>query len=38
MDWLQKASICIAVCEFLESTYYISVLKWAEQTGRLPAS
>ena len=35
IPWLLMAGTCIAVGEFLECTYYISVLKWAEHTGRL---
>lgn len=37
IDWLLKASICIAIGEFLESSYYIVVLKWGERTGRTSA-
>ena len=35
IEWLFWASTCIAVGEFLESTYYIVVLRWAERTGRI---
>ena len=35
IGWLLAAGMCIAAGEFVESTYYIMVLKWAERTGRL---
>ena len=38
IHWLLMASVCIAVGEFAECTYYIVILKWAESTGRLPVS
>ena len=38
IQWLMMASACIAIGEFLESTYYILVLKWAERSGRLTRS
>ena len=34
--WLFSASVCIAIGEFVESTYYIVVLRWAKKSGRLP--
>jgi hypothetical protein len=37
IQWLLAASVCIAAGEFLESTYYIMVLKWGARTGRLSA-
>jgi hypothetical protein len=33
--WLLMASLCIAAGEFVECTYYISVLRSAHRTGRL---
>jgi hypothetical protein len=38
IDWLVAAGIYIAAGEFVESTYYIIVLKWADRTGRLVLS
>ena len=35
IPWLLMASACIALGEFLESTYYLVVLRWAARTGRL---
>ena len=35
IHWLLMASICIAIGEFLESTYYIIVLKWGDRSGRI---
>jgi hypothetical protein len=34
-QWLLMASICIAAGEFIETSYYIAVLNWAQNTGRL---
>src|SRR5690348_15226582 len=36
VQWLLMAGSCIGIGEFLESSYYIAVLRWAERTGRLP--
>jgi hypothetical protein len=36
IQWLSSACGCIAIGEFVESTYYIVVLKWARKSGRLP--
>ena len=35
IPWLLMAGLCIAAGEFVETTYYITVLRWAENTGRL---
>jgi hypothetical protein len=35
IQWLLMASVCIATGEFVECTYYISILLWAHRTGRL---
>jgi hypothetical protein len=35
IQWLMMASACIAIGEYLESSYYIIVLRWAQRTGRL---
>jgi hypothetical protein len=35
IQWLVNASACIAIGEFIESTYYILVLRWATKSGRL---
>jgi hypothetical protein len=36
IDWLLAASICIAVGEFLETSYYDLVLEWGARTAKLP--
>jgi hypothetical protein len=36
IGWLLAASVCIAVGEFLESSYYDLVLQWGARTGRFP--
>jgi hypothetical protein len=35
IGWLLAASLCIAVGEFLESSYYDAVLEWGSRTGKL---
>jgi hypothetical protein len=35
IPWLLMASSCIAAGEFVETTYYIAVLRWAQRTGRI---
>jgi len=37
VDWLFNASLCIAIGELVESSYYITVMRWGQRTGRLPA-
>ncbi len=35
IDWLLVASGCIAVGEFLESSYYDMVLEWGARSGKV---
>jgi hypothetical protein len=35
IDWLFNASLCVAIGELIESSYYICVLRWGQRTGRL---
>lgn len=35
IQWLLWAAGCIAIGEFVESTYYILVLRWGERTRRI---
>jgi hypothetical protein len=34
VPWLLAAAVCIAVGEFLESSYYIVVLQWGDRRSR----
>jgi hypothetical protein len=36
IGWLLAASVCIAIGEFLESSYYDVVLAWGTRTRRIP--
>jgi hypothetical protein len=35
IDWLFNASLCVAIGELIESSYYITVLRWGQRTGRI---
>ena len=35
IDWLFNASLCVAIGELIESSYYICVLRWGQRTGRI---
>jgi hypothetical protein len=35
VPWLLAASVCIAIGELLETSYYIGVLRWGQRRGRL---
>lgn len=35
VQWLLMAGACIAIGEFVECTYYILILEWAQRSGRL---
>jgi hypothetical protein len=35
IGWLLAASTCIAIGEFVESSYYDAVLEWGDRTRRL---
>jgi len=35
IHWLLLASGCIGTGEFVESTYYLVVLRWAKRSGRV---
>jgi hypothetical protein len=37
IDWLVAASVCLAIGEFLESSYYVLVLEWGARSARLPS-
>ena len=34
VPWLLAASVCVGIGEWLESSYYIGVLRWSEQNLR----
>jgi hypothetical protein len=36
VPWLAAASVCIGSGELLESSYYISVLRWGQRRGLVP--
>ena len=35
IPWLFAVSICVGIGEFLESSYYINVLRWGQQQGSI---
>jgi hypothetical protein len=35
--WLLSASMCIAIGELLETSYYIAVLRWGQRRGQVPS-
>ena len=36
IPWLVAAGICIGIGEFLESSYYIGVIRWGQRQGCPP--
>ena len=38
LPWLAAAGLAIATGEWLESTYYIGVLRWGQQRAAVPAT
>ena len=38
IGWLLAASVCIAIGEFLESSYYDVVLEWGARTRKIPGA
>ena len=37
-QWLLAVSICVGLGELLETTYYITVMRWGQRRGTLPLS
>lgn len=36
VPWLLAVSVCVGIGEFIESSYYISVMRWGQRRGRAP--
>jgi hypothetical protein len=36
IPWLVAVSVCVGIGEFVESSYYISVMRWGQRRGFAP--